>query len=237
MDTRDKLNSRENFQEIIEQQREYIQEELEDLRGYTPEETDKIYDTYQTLIKYSLDNLIAAYSMGESIDVISKEYLVTIDYFQHGWSQSNGYVQMVWMLAIGTMIDVKQEQFLKLAECVKKDNPNDYLIDLLIRNRIENWINHESFKFPKPYKSILDVVTFAKDDKPKASEKLLEYLQKEWYRGHSDTGWYDAHKSKWNIHTGYWSFESGALVKILGLDDSILKDQQYYPYDMVHWKD
>ncbi len=32
-------------------------------------------------------------------------------------------------------------------------------------------------------------------------------------------GGHDDHKSKWNIHTGYWSFESYALVKILGLDD------------------
>jgi hypothetical protein len=56
-----------------------------------------------------------------------------------------------------------------------------------------------------------------------------------WYKGHSDTGWYNDHKSKWNIHFGYWSFESGALVKILGLDDNSLKNQQYYPYDMVHW--
>jgi hypothetical protein len=237
MDTRDKLNSRENFQEIIERQREYIQEELEDLGGYTPDETEKIYDTYQTLMKYSLDNLIAAYSIGESIEVIKKEFLIAIDYFQHAWSQSNGYVQMVWMLSIGTKLNVEQEQFLKLVECVKNDNPNDFLIDFLISSRIENWPNHENFKFPKPYKGIMDVVTLSKNDKEKASERLLGYLQKEWYKGHSDTGWYDAHKSKWNIHTGYWSFESGALVKILGLNDSILKDQLYYPYDMVHWKD
>lgn len=72
MDIRDKLNSKENYQEIIEQQREYIQEELDDLEGYNPEETEKIRDTYQTLMKYSLDNLIAAYSMGEAIEVIEK---------------------------------------------------------------------------------------------------------------------------------------------------------------------
>ncbi|WP_373843810.1 PoNe immunity protein domain-containing protein, partial [Bacteroides heparinolyticus] len=36
---------------------------------------------------------------------------------------------------------------------------------------------------------------------------------------------------------GYWSFESGALVKILGLDDSDWQDLSYYPYDMVHYKD
>ncbi|MDR0574163.1 MAG: DUF1911 domain-containing protein [Tannerella sp.] len=54
---------------------------------------------------------------------------------------------------------------------------------------------------------------------------------------HSDTGWYNDHKNGGNLHYGYWSFESGALVKILGLDDSSLKDMQYYPYDMVHWTD
>ena len=36
---------------------------------------------------------------------------------------------------------------------------------------------------------------------------------------------------------GYWSFESGALVKILGLDDSSLKEVQYYPYDMLITQD
>ncbi|WP_293887765.1 MULTISPECIES: PoNe immunity protein domain-containing protein [unclassified Sphingobacterium] len=36
------------------------------------------------------------------------------------------------------------------------------------------------------------------------------YLQKQWYKGHSDTG--------------YWSFEPDALVKIPGLDDNSLKE-------------
>ena len=30
------------------------------------------------------------------------------------------------------------------------------------------------------------------------------------------------------------SFESGAMVKVLGLDDSEWKDVPYYPYDLVH---
>ena len=67
-------------------------------------------------------------------------------------------------------------------------------------------------------------------------QKLEKYLKKEWYRGHSDCAWHDDHK--YGIrHDGYWSFESGALVKILGLDDSSLKGLPYYPYDMVHWNE
>ncbi|WP_368135627.1 PoNe immunity protein domain-containing protein, partial [Bacteroides caccae] len=48
--------------------------------------------------------------------------------------------------------------------------------------------------------------------------------------------WYNDHKYG-IVHDGYWSFESGALVKVLGLDDSCLKGLPYYPYDMVHWND
>ncbi|WP_366770662.1 PoNe immunity protein domain-containing protein [Sphingobacterium sp.] len=37
------------------------------------------------------------------------------------------------------------------------------------------------------------------------------------------------------IHKFHFS-KSGALVKILGLDDNSLKEQQYYPYEMIHWR-
>lgn len=88
-----------------------------------------------------------------------------------------------------------------------------------------------------PYAGLIEVIELSNSNKGKAVERLQQYLKKEWYKGHSDCGWYNDHKSKWGVHFGYWSFESGALVKKLGLDDSILKEQQYYPYDMVHWKD
>jgi hypothetical protein len=48
--------------------------------------------------------------------------------------------------------------------------------------------------------------------------------------------WYDSHKSSKNDYYGYWSFEAGAIAKILNLDDSSLKDVAYYPYDLVHYK-
>jgi hypothetical protein len=38
------------------------------------------------------------------------------------------------------------------------------------------------------------------------------------------------------IYCGYWSFESGAIARILQLDDSTLANTPYYPYDMAHYK-
>ena len=55
-------------------------------------------------------------------------------------------------------------------------------------------------------------------------------------RTHTNTGWFDNHKNQQKLYYGYWSFESGAIAKILQLDDSSLKDAPYYPYDMVHYQ-
>lgn len=85
-------------------------------------------------------------------------------------------------------------------------------------------------------RAILEVSDLAKTNKTQATKQLEKYLIKEWYRGHSEYPWYNDHKYG-VIHDGYWSFESGALVKVLGLDDSSLKGLPYYPYDMVHWND
>ena len=42
--------------------------------------------------------------------------------------------------------------------------------------------------------------------------------------------------AKEKLYYGYWSFEAGAIAKILNLDDSNLKNVPYYPYDLVHYK-
>ena len=96
----------------------------------------------------------------------------------------------------------------------------------------------QNFKYNLPVRRTLEVIYENYDgDRTTPEWKALEkYLKKEWYRGHSDLSWHDDHKYGIN-HDGYWCFESGALVKVLGLDDSSLKGLPYYPYDMVHWND
>ena len=59
------------------------------------------------------------------------------------------------------------------------------------------------------------------------------YLDK-WYRLHKDDSWYENHKKE-GSYKGYWSWEAGAVTKILGLDDNGYANHPNYPYDMVHW--
>lgn len=83
-----------------------------------------------------------------------------------------------------------------------------------------------------PYQTLRNIL----ETSSKKAEDIKEYLEKEWYKGHDFLPWYDIHKSDQMLYCGYWSNEAAAAVKILGIDDSCLKDQQYYPYDLAHFK-
>jgi hypothetical protein len=249
MDTRDKLNTKERYLELITLKEKFISDRFEDIKKLEESEKNgqQLYNrpnweaikyNFNDILRYRYDIFLAKYSIGEDVQKVKKEYNSLIPLIEKNWKKSNGYVQMVWILSIGIMLEIEDSDFSKLVQIIEKDNPNDYLVDLLIHYRLPIWQGKsDSFMFKRPYQAIREIVSFSAIDNLNGLERMKKYLLKEWYRGHSDSGWYDAHKSKWNIHTGYWSFESGALVKILGLDDSTLKDMPYYPYDMVHWKD
>ena len=74
------------------------------------------------------------------------------------------------------------------------------------------------------------------ENSPQKAKDIKTYLEKKWYKGHYGVAWYDTHKSDQMTYYGYWSNETAAAVKILGIDDSCLKNQQYYPYDLAHFK-
>jgi hypothetical protein len=188
-----------------------------------------------TLDLFSRNIFISKYSQGEDIEKLVDDYEECVKWFELTYNPTTFYVQMLWMLSIGILLKVEQSQFDRLVELIKKDDPNDYLFDFLLNYRYKWHKRSNDLKFETPYKALVEVINLAQTDKQTAVGRLKQDLEKEWYKGHSTEGWYDNHKSKHNTYVGYWSWESGALVMILGLDDSSLKDQPYYPYDVVHW--
>ena len=70
------------------------------------------------------------------------------------------------------------------------------------------------------------------DDVFEASDKesaLFEFIES-WYNNHSEYAWYDSHKSSSDTYCGYWSFESAAISIIIGINDTKLRDSEYYPF-------
>ena len=83
--------------------------------------------------------------------------------------------------------------------------------------------------------SLLDYQKLIKYLNDSTRETFLKYLRG-WYKSHYHSAWYDTHKNeKFKLYYGYWCFEAGAIAKRLGLDDKDLQNEQYYPYDMVHY--
>ena len=147
------------------------------------------------------------------------------------WHSNSGYEQMVLALSIGIMLDIDEETFDELVDLVKKDDPEDYLIDYLIQYHHPDWKIRINYNFPRPYGFTRKIIE--EENAEQALKLLKEYLTKKWYQGSKDTGWHDLHKTNNKSYYGYWSFESGALCKIKGLDYKELEGVPYFPYDLV----
>ena len=95
----------------------------------------------------------------------------------------------------------------------------------------EKQIHPESLFFPKTYNGLYNVTKTK--DKEEAKRMLTEYLEK-WYNLNKNTPWYNTHLRN-DSNSSYWAWEIAAVVKIMQIYDSHLKDNIFYPYDMVHW--
>lgn len=153
---------------------------------------------------------------------------------QYGLS---GYDEMLWLLSLGYLLDIPNEDFKKLVEIIDRDGVKDILFEFIIKAKLQDRPSNteesyqEYFHIPNCYKKLRQAII--ETDKAKTTKLVNEFVSKDWYNNHKDAGWYNSHKSKHDTYFGYWSFETAAIVKIMGLDDSSFRDCQYYPKDLL----
>lgn len=212
-------------------------------------------ETYLKLLKakYSRgDNMFKkeVLDIYHNITVLMQEYwhkhhLLTISYpkedkiiylNQYGFS---GYLYMLDVLSLGILLNVPDEDFNIVVDFVDKDEVKDFLIEFLIKHRIpertpikkENYIDDNFLHINDKYGVLKTIIEM--EDKTKAQKELKKFLEKKWYSSLKDTGYYNQHNRKFDVHCGYWCFVAAAIVKIKGLDDSGFKDNPYYPKDLI----
>ncbi|MDO4729449.1 MAG: DUF1911 domain-containing protein [Bacteroidota bacterium] len=227
---------------------ERISDESQGVQRYANTNTEIIKNKYDSLFNYSLKLFFAQYSLGNDIKNIFENYNDSITYLNHSWGQRTAeeftfgddpvlyftydqYWKLLTMLSLGVLLDIPQEDFMKLVKIREKVSEKDVLLDTIIAFRVSNYVVSEHIMQTNPYQDLSSMLI----KKTFTIEALKKYLSKQWYKDNKQMYWFDYHKDS-KLYFGYWSFESGALVKILGLDDTLLKDQKYYPYDMVHWQ-
>jgi hypothetical protein len=182
-------------------------------------------------IRYHI--MVAKYSTGYPLEDVKKDYIEVLGGMFQYWADDPELSVRINMLSIGIMLEIEDEYFDVLAKFFKETEEGEYMFDYMIHSRKPGWEISDNVYSDKGFGWIKKVTQM---DKPDAEVFLAEYLKSKWYSTHGDFYWHDSHKGKVNTYFGYWCFEAGAIVKIMGLDDTAFRDNQYYPYDLVHYK-
>jgi Domain of unknown function (DUF1911)/Domain of unknown function (DUF1910) len=214
---------------------------------------DKIFTIKRLMIQFLQNGIKCKYSAGFHPIDLKCDLIKAINYTYESWDgfwlmdykkrklnqyYLSAYDEMLLMLSIGYLLEISTEDFQKLVDVIDRDGVKDNLFEFIIKAKMpeRKLIETESYEFGwKLFGKIREAIL---EQNKNLSEKLVkEFITKDWYKEHRSSGWWGSHKLEKGAYTGYWSFETAAVVKIMGLDDSSFKGCQYYPADMVHWKD
>ncbi|PFJ91180.1 hypothetical protein COJ11_19520 [Bacillus cereus] len=229
----------EYHKEFIEENREEIKSLEEDekngIQRYPNDNKSIILENYLSNFIHEMNDIRAMYSLGEDISKMEVYFYNAIDDLEHTGASKVGYIYMLWIISLGILLETDKKNIERLKKIVDKKNVNDAVIDfLLCASDIGYTKMTNRYYKENPYAKMREIIEFAQTDKKEASKRLQTYMEKEWFKGHYDYEWKNAHKEPGYV--GYWSFETAAIVKILELDDTSLKGNNHYPYDLAHYK-
>ncbi len=229
---RDQLKNKGYFRKYIQQQERRIDQFTDTMKqGKIPKERLYLVETFVAELKSSV--LTAKYGIGADLNDLSKEWPEVLCTLAENWDATIGQVDLIDTLALAVLYEVDDATWNVISKAACQYGRKDWLVGFLLsaRGGGPDYLTWEVC-VKNPYQTLRDIL----ETSPKKAEDIKAYLEKKWYKGHYDLPWYDTHKSDEMLYCGYWSNETAAAVKILGIDDSCLKNQQYYPYDLAHFK-
>ena len=208
----------------IEEFKKYVKNKL-----YGTDETAKyekislINVNHNSIIKHELEIINYKYTLGEDLLELHKEYLVLLA--QIDKIKSNCGFFDAYVFALGILFEEGIEKFEKLIIIMDESRHHDLLSDYFIngcglkRKYYSEVFACKDFEFSK------ELVELAQKDREQASKKLVHHFK---------TYWNEPVKSP--RYKGYWLWEYAAISKMFKLDDSELKDNPHYPYELAHYK-
>ena len=240
---RDKIKNRKHFEKLLSEEKEIIKQRNEIISKGNQNDTNSyiyyaIANNYMNLIKIT-------YSLGDKIKDLRETYIVSLQFFLLGFeSDEPMYFDILNRVALGFLLNISNENFQQLVDYVQRmdeqakpaDWTPDQLLWFILNSRLkkdEEQTHADKLAFPKLYKGLFKLTQVS--DAQEAKKALEDYIEK-WYNLNKNAPWYNSHLKK-NCYRGYWAWEVAAIAKIMNIDDSGLKDNPYYPYDMVHWED
>lgn len=126
------------------------------------------------------------------------------------------------LLRLVFYLETDDDTMRKIAHYTHYNNVEDAVIDFLLSACDIGWTHQTGIYFDTNYRDIGNMILTAQTDKAEAANLLETYMKK---------------VNKKKSINDEWRYETGAVAKILGLDDSRLKKNKNYPYDLVHYRD
>ena len=238
---RDKLKDRKHFERILR----IRLAEIDRYKAYLTTEQESELFFCRVVGHDSIDVIQIRYSMDGGLKELQKIYLDSFDYFLRDNSCDGAiYDDVLYRISLGILLNIPDENFMQLVDYVQRldeeAKPANWTLDLLLwfllNSRLkdnEKRTHAQKLAFPRECKGLYKVTQAA--DSKAALKALKDYIGK-WYNLNKDAPWYNSHLKK-NCYSGYWAWEVAAVAKIMHIDDTDLKDNPYYPYDMVHWEE
>ncbi len=241
------VNSKDYFESFVEEKLDLISDSNERINSGILTEGQIPFAKYQIFL-FSLEILIAKYSAGSSPDELIEDYNNTILLISDGWEDSfvkfksgnkifdqymlNQYCYIVWMLSLGILLNVANNERTILKSLITKGGIKDelvlFLLEALTKDQLKDKRNKTTYK---PFKNLFksgEYIDIGKKD-------VKKYLSG-WYNNTKLLTWhnYTPEEEKY-YYFGRWSFESAAVVAIKGLDDTSFRNNEYYPKDLVDY--
>lgn len=187
---------------------------------------------YASIINMRFYALRYGYILGSDLNQLHNEYLEIssdfqkIDYLVH----SNNIVDI---LALGILFEDSLENLKKIVELGDLCKVNDIVFDYLANGcGIKRTFNSKYFQDDNN-KVLTEIIQLAKIDNKQASEKFTNYIENEFPKNYWGENWAGDVGEDFE---GVCLYAYAAIAKILNLDDSLLKDNPYYTYDLVYYK-
>lgn len=201
-----------------------------------PEQYDIKSCKYHAFI-FAFNKLYCGYSLGLDLKEFLPEIkLILQNLIETRKERDSNYEDMEYILHFIILFNQIEylEEYKKLLE---KSEHRDFYFDLLMQYLDSSWeISTEKILWPKDMKPLVEVIQLSKTNKDSAVQRLKKYLKKEWFKTLKE-GLVTNRDLEIGDYRGYWCIESAVLVKVLGLDDTELRDCKYYPYDMAHFSE
>ena len=180
------------------------------------------------------------YSMGlPKIELTKNQHILFEALLGYWTAKSGAYNYIFFVLCYAIIFNIPKDEITPVLDLLTKENYKDFVLDSMANYLIPDFeVRTEELKFRKSTKPVAEVIELAQMDKSKAVKRLKHYLEKEWFNMRKDGLMHNkSHlmdEKKHYVYLGYWCIEAATLVIMFDLDDTILKDCKYYPYDLVH---